>query len=143
MTRKELKQLIREVIEEVGGKYWDLDEPLQNLPFNIIAGEEEILSKRWFDSTVDHIYYRKEDDFLRLDGSYKTQDGKKGRFAVFVEKDGKVGAETNGDIQGHYSGNLKDPIPFNPQAQKPKYNFYLSTAATKLINSAKTQYSQG
>lgn len=45
MKRSELKQLIKEVIEEVGQQYWDKDEPLNNLPFNIIVGEENILKK--------------------------------------------------------------------------------------------------
>lgn len=134
MKRSELKQLIREVIEEVGQQYWDKDAPLNNLPFNIIAGEEAILNKEWFTSVIDHMYYRKEDNFLRLDGSYKTMDGSgKGRFSVFVEKDGTIGAETNGDIRGHWSGRLDDQIPFNTKVEKPKHTLYLSKDAREMV----------
>jgi len=128
----------QEVIEEVAGKYWDEDVELNNLPFNIIVGEEAILNKQWMTGTIDHMYYRKEDQFLKLDGSYKTLDGSgKGRFAVFVEKDGTLGAETNGDVKGHWSGRLNDMIPFNPKLEKPKHTLYLSTGATKMVNRAK------
>lgn len=138
MKKSELKQLIREVIEEVNGKYWDEDTPLRNLPFNIIAGEEAILNKEWFTSVIDHLYYRKEDGFLRLDGSYKTMDGSgKGRFSVFVESDGTLGAETNGDIKGHWSGHLNDKLPADPKNQKPKHTLYLSGEATMMVSGYK------
>lgn len=126
--------MIREVIEEVGQQYWDEDTALNKLPFNIIVGEENILKKQWFESVITHLYYRKEDKFLRLDGTYKTADGSgAGRFSVFVEKDGTIGAETNGAVQGHWSGKLDDGLPFNPKKEKPKHTLYLSGDATRFV----------
>jgi hypothetical protein len=138
MKRSELKQLIKEVIQEVNGQqYWDEDKPLNKLPFNIIAGEEAILKKEWFESVINHLYYRKEDKFLRLDGTYKTFDGSgKGRFSVFVESDGTIGAETNGSVQGHFSGKLDDQLPHNPDVEKPKNTLYLSFDAKRLVKRA-------
>ena len=135
MKRSELKQLIKEVIQEVNGqRYWDEDTPLNKLPFNIIAGEEAILGRKWFDSVINHLYYRKEDKFLRLDGTYKTFDGSgKGRFSVFVEIDGTIGAETNGTVRGHFSGKLDDKLPQNPKVEKQNNTLYLSWDAMNFV----------
>jgi hypothetical protein len=133
MTRSELKQLIREVIEEANGKVWDVDEEFRDSGFNLLVGDA-IPKKQWFTSYVNHIYYSKEDDLLRLDGHYETMDKQeKGKFAIFVNdfmKGGtKVGAETLGDIKGHWSGDLKDTTWGNA-----KHSLYLSDKAKGVIN---------
>jgi hypothetical protein len=132
MTRSELKQLIREVIEEANGKYWDVDEPLRDSGFNIIVGDA-IPKKEWFTSYVNHIYYNKEEDFLRLDGHYETMDKQeKGKFAIFVRgfmKGGtRIDAETLGDTKGHWGGDLKDTT-----SGTAKHSLYLSDKAKRVL----------
>lgn len=62
--------------------------------------------------------------------------GGKGRFSVFVEKDGTIGAETNGTVQGHHSGKLDDKIPFNADVEKSKNTLYLSKDAREMVKRA-------
>jgi hypothetical protein len=135
MKKSELKQLIREVIEEINGKYWDVDLPLgKDAEFNILVGDQ-IPKKNWFSSYITHVYYNKEEDALRLDGHYKTIDGSgKGKFAVFVKDfvkgNTKIGAETLGDVRGHWSGDISDAgdVP-----DKPTRNLYISWRASGLL----------
>ena len=125
MTRKELKQLIREVISEVEyGDSYEIEG--LNIRFNFIVGRTLIQydnpnRRNWIEAAVEELEYNKKTDFLRLQGRYSVEvdnEKKQGQFAFMMKnfvKEGKVAtAQTTGDgfLRGFWqNNNIYDNIP--------------------------------
>ena len=125
MKRSELKQLIREVIEEVeGSDSYEIDG--LNIRFNFVVGTPFIqydspVRRNWFEGAVEELEYNKKTDFLSLQGKYSVEvdyEKKQGRFAFmmknFVKGNTVATAQTTGDgiLRGFWQNdNIYDDIP--------------------------------
>jgi hypothetical protein len=126
MTRKELKQLIREVIEEVGQQAGNVEADNLNIRFNFVVGNQNISygdknRRNWFNGAINTISYDRKQDYLEFQGKYTGEmDSKKvqGEFMFnmnnFLKGGTAAGAQTTGDgiLRGFWQNTkIYDYIP--------------------------------
>jgi hypothetical protein len=122
MKKLELKQLIKEVIQEMDGapKYWTIDE---NIKFDFRLILTDTNSIQGVAATAEKYGYSKEDDAFKLagtfeyDGNYKefkrNNPGDRpkgtGKFQIIITRfmagNKTASCQTNGAVKGHWGSN--------------------------------------
>ena len=153
MKKSELKQLIKEVIQELDGapKYWTIDE---NIKFDfrlILTGTNSIQGVA---ATAEKYGYSKEDDAFRLtgtfeyDGNYKEfkrnnpgdRPNGKGKFQITIMQfmTGNKGAscQTNGAVKGIWASKDLWNSEYPEYVDNPQ-SLWVGGDATSALNTIK------